>query len=44
MSRWWWHLRVGRRYVGHCTATQHLAVLTSGKGTYCLWHRWRTHA
>lgn len=29
------------RYVGTCTATQHLAILRSGQGTYCAWHRQR---
>jgi hypothetical protein len=33
--------RLGNRYVGICTRTQHLAILTSGKGTYCRWHRYR---
>jgi hypothetical protein len=33
--------RFGRRYVGLCTRSHHIAVLCSGKGTYCAWHRCR---
>lgn len=33
--------KLGNYYVGTCTRTQHTAILTSGKGTYCAWHRYR---
>lgn len=34
-------LRVGRYYVGICTRTQRPAILTSGHGTYCAYHRFK---
>lgn len=43
-KHWWWGLRLGCLYVGRCTRTQHLAILQSGRGTYCAWHRWRHKA
>lgn len=31
----------GPYYIGRCTRSHHVAVLRSGKGTYCAWHRLR---
>lgn len=39
--RWTWGLRLGPYYVGTCTASPHVTILRSGRGTYCAWHRLR---
>lgn len=41
LKRWIQGRRLGPYYVGICTRTQNLAILHSGKGTYCAWHRFR---
>jgi hypothetical protein len=31
--------RIGPYYIGRCSRTHHYALLRSGRGTYCRWHR-----
>jgi hypothetical protein len=35
-------MRLGKHYVGRCTRTHHIAILKSGRGTYCRYHQAKT--